>query len=695
MKYHPTETWEDALEAAGNVLRPDAHDGEKPRLRTLARSYRVTAAAARLNLKRGTIEEALILSLLTSFVDPEGAVRIPAKAVEAAYKDDGYWERLAGLEIVHIEDIMALTGMNIKTLRRKLQQAGADRRRPEWGDIRGQWGLPDTYKEFKQRLWDSNEENRQRQAEEEERQNLARIEEEKRRKELQARLVAAFPDWTHNERQHQRVILHIGPPNSGKTHSALQALKQAGTGWYLAPLRLLAYEIFDRLNQEGVPCNLLTGEEYIPIPGATITAATIEMFNANASGECIIIDEAQMLADSDRGWAWTRAMIEANCPEIHMIAPASAQLLIQKMATAAELEISVEVHERLAPIKIADTHWSLAKLPPQTILVAFSRRTVLELKQELEQRGRSVSVVYGSLPPEVRRRQSDRFANGETEICVATDAVGMGLNLPADNVVFYEVEKFDGRQSRPLTPSEVQQIGGRAGRYGLSTAGEVGATTRYNLRSIRKAFYQTANVLTHARIAPTLHDLEMIPGTLAQKFREWSQLRSIPDSLRNLLKIANMEERISLAEMLSEREVAELGLASAVKLVNAPTRLSTRSYWRECSKAIIKYAPMPLPPPPPDEIETTADLDMIEHSVSSADIYLWLGHRQEFMECAPQLEEVRAMRIEWSTRIDDALLKKIRNVRLCSQCRQVLPDKYPYSMCNNCYAGRYKDFEVT
>ena len=213
--------------------------------------------------------------------------------------------------------------------------------------------------------------------------------------------------------------MHVGEPNSGKTHDALQALKEAGSGWYLAPLRLLAYEIYDRLNDEGVPCNLLTGEEYIPVEGARITAATIEMFNATDSGACVIIDEAQMLADADRGWAWTRAFMESAAPEMHIIGPPTARQLIEVLAAAAEIPCELVEHQRLAPIAVAESHFTLESMPPSTILVAFSRRAVLDLKMKLERLGRAVSVVYGSLPPEVRRRQADRFAEGETEICVA------------------------------------------------------------------------------------------------------------------------------------------------------------------------------------------------------------------------------------------------------------------------------------
>lgn len=689
MKYETAESWEHALELTGDVIRPGLQDGKEDRDKVYARSYKVNSAARRLELKRGTIEEAMILGHITSFVDPDGAVRIPAKAVEAAMDDNDYYEKIAGLEVVHARDIVAVTNMNIKTVRRKLQSLGVDRKRPEWADIRGKWGLPATFPEFRRLLIDAEVE-REAALINEKAEERRRVEDEKKRRaDLQARLVAAFPDWSLIDRQHQELIVHIGPPNSGKTHDALNALVDAGSGWYLAPLRLLAYEIFDRLNQRGVPCSLLTGEEYIPVEGAQFTAATIEMFNANQSGNCIIIDEAQMLADSDRGWAWTRAMMEAQSAEIHMIGPASAQQLITRMADAAGLHMRIEDHDRLTPIRVADRHWSMENLPPQTILVAFSRRRVLELKQELERRGRTVSVVYGSLPPEVRRRQSERFAAGETEICVATDAVGMGLNLPADNVCFYEIEKFDGRKIRKLLATEVQQIGGRAGRYGLSHAGEVGATTRYNHRYIRQMFTAPQDELTHARVAPTLEDLEMIPGSLAEKFIEWSQLRSIPKPLRRIIKIADMEERISLAQMLSNAEVDALGLAAAVRLVNAPTRESSRWYWRTCAKAIIKEADMPLPPLPPIEIMNTRDLEETEASVNYADIYLWLGHRQEFSSFAPDLEYVRDMRRAWSIQIDEALLRDIKNVKVCNQCGKVLPPKHRYGICDTCFQGRY------
>ncbi len=144
--------------------------------------------------------------------------------------------------------------------------------------------------------------------------------------------------------------------------------------------------------------------------------------------------------------------------------------------------------------------------------------------------------------------------------------------------------------------------------------------------------------------------------------------------------------------MLSDDEIAELGLAASVKLINAPTRESTRTYWRQCSKALIALQPMPLPPPPPEAINTTFELDASEFSIACADIYMWLGHREEFQELAPDLNDVREMRQEWSESIDEALLKRIKQVKVCSQCGKELPAKYPYGMCETCFQGRVKDF---
>lgn len=692
----PDSAWDEALQQTGDVVRPDAREGNSQRMRVLARSYIIPAAAKRLELSESTLEAAFHEGKLSPFTDPDGENRLRAADIEHIETDADAYEQIAAYQVMKIRDVAIVTGSNYPNTRKRLARAGISRSTPTWGDVRGRWGMPSTLREFRAMLqahadtWRADRDARIAEQErilQEQRRllNEQRDNERRRRSELRAKLVAAFPAWRHEGRADQRIIVHVGPPNSGKTHQALISLAQAENGWYLAPLRLLAFEIFDRLNRQGVLCNLLTGEEFINIPGATITAATIEMFDPRKSGDVVVIDEAQMLADPDRGWAWTRAIMEAQAPEIRVICPPTARTLIEQMASAAAIPYEIVKHERLAPIEVAEKSWSLEKMPPRTILVAFSRQNVLHLKNELERMKRTVSVIYGALPPEVRRKQADRFANGQTDICVATDAVGMGLNLPADYVCFYELEKFDGRKVRSLTSSEVQQIGGRAGRYGLSTVGEVGAMNKRDLKLVNSLFHAPQIVLTHARVAPSVADLEMIPGSLGDKLEQWSSLQSVPESLKSAIKTADLSERIELARMLSDDEIESLGLESAMKLINAPTRQSTRLYWHRCARAILSRRPMPLPDAAPEQVNSSHDLEVTETCVAAADIYLWLSCREEFEVYAPDADQVREDRTDWSERIDDGLRRRLDTARRCRECGKPLPMNFRYSICNDCH----------
>lgn len=682
------DDWRPFLEWSGAQLRAEARDGKGWRAQVLARTYTVSAAAKRLQLSSETLEKAYQAQLLPGFVDPEGVIRFAAEEVERTAAETSLYERLADLQAVKPQQIALVCAVSYPTVQRRLRRAGLKNGVLTWKQIRGMWELPETYQEYRailrERIRIRRAERAAAKAEAERLDALMR----QRRQQLRERLMASFPTWRHEGRSEQRMFLHIGPPNSGKTHDALEALADAGFGWYLAPLRLLAFEVFDRLNQRGIRCNLLTGEEYIPVDGATITAATVEMFNPQRSGACVIIDEAQLLADPDRGWAWTRALMEARSPIIHVVGPPTARELIERMAAEVGLPATVIKHERLAPVRVADRPWALQDLPERMILVAFSRQTVLELKMELERHHRRVSVIYGNLPPEVRRKQADRFADGETEIAIATDAVGMGLNLPADYVCFYDVRKFDGRQVRELSPAEVQQIGGRAGRYGLSQAGQIGATTEGDLRLIRELFYAKAETLTHARIAPTVADLELIPGTLAERLAEWASLKSIPETLRGAIETADMDERIELARLLQQDEVERLGLAAALQLVNAPTRKNSREFWYACAQAIVAGRPLPLPPAAHMVTADTSDLELLETCIAHADIYLWLSCRAEFLDCAPDAEHVRTLRAEWSNAIDNALRRRLVSSRRCARCGKSLVNGHRYPICDQCFSAQ-------
>ena len=688
------EAWQSVLDLCGEHTREGVNPPKSRgalEQQVAARSYTIKQAAKLIGVDGETLRVAAQELALDSFLDPRGKLRFPARTMAPTAADPDLREMIAGYARLRQSDLRAVLAVDQRTLNSSMRRAGVSPKRIIWRDVRGMWDLPETYAEY-QRLRDGEQEPVTNGKRKQKRGSRSRKRRQRQAQiKLRSRLIDAFPKWRNAWREQQQLYLHIGAPNSGKTHDSLQALKDAGSGWYLAPLRLLAYEIFDRLNAEGVPCNLLTGEEAIPVEGAKITAATIEMFNAHDSGACVIIDEAQMLADPDRGWAWTRAMMECAAPEMHIIGPPTARKLIEVLANAADIPCELVEHQRLAPIAVSERHFTLESLPSSTILVAFSRRAVLDLKMTLERMGRAVSVVYGSLPPEVRRRQADRFAEGETEICIATDAVGMGLNLPADVVCFYEVEKFDGKNDRQLYPAEVHQIGGRAGRYGIRETGLIAATTPPDLQVIRELYAQTPEELSFARVAPTGDDLTLIPGSLSEQLTRWAELKSIPDELRAVITTADMDERIELAKMLTDDEIKRLGLERALQLVNAPTRKGTRAYWLDCAYMIIEGYQMPLPPNAPVPIKDGGDLDATETAIACADIYLWLSQRKEFAANGESHFDVREERREWSLSIDEALLRNLNVARRCRRCRARLPSRHRYRICEECFRrGSYR-----
>ncbi|RFD21174.1 RNA helicase [Komagataeibacter melaceti] len=271
----------------------------------------------------------------------------------------------------------------------------------------------------------------------------------------------------------RRITLVTGPTNSGKSHTALDALAAAESGLALAPLRLLAHEFRESLTARGVPTSLATGEERIDVPGSRHLAATVEMCPLNNPVDVAIIDEAQMLTDPDRGAAWTAAIMGAPARHLFVLGAPDCIPMVRRIAELCGDPVDEIRLERKSPLVAAPRAVSVHELQKHDALIAFSRREVLDLRAMLLAQGRRVAVVYGALSPEVRRAEAQRFNSGDADILIATDAIGMGLNLTIRRVIFAALRKYDGNQTRDLNPQEVKQIGGRAGRYGKHEQGVV------------------------------------------------------------------------------------------------------------------------------------------------------------------------------------------------------------------------------
>jgi ATP-dependent RNA helicase SUPV3L1/SUV3 len=288
--------------------------------------------------------------------------------------------------------------------------------------------------------------------------------------------LAAYPEMFAKARSMKRRFhLVLGETNSGKSYHALNALAAARTGYYLAPLRLLALEGQEALEGRGVPTSLITGEERVIRDAARHIAATVEMAEFNRVVDVAVIDEAQMLADDSRGWAWTAAICGLAAQDIYLVGSPDIETMVLPLLQALGSEVEITRLKRKTELVALKEPTSLNNLKPGTALIAFSRRDVLNYREILLKKGYTVAVVYGALAPEVRRAEAERFRAGQAQILVATDAIGLGLNFPLNTVVFTTTRKSIGREQITLGYKEISQIAGRAGRYGLSEKGYVTA----------------------------------------------------------------------------------------------------------------------------------------------------------------------------------------------------------------------------
>ena len=280
-------------------------------------------------------------------------------------------------------------------------------------------------------------------------------------------------------RMGRKFIALLGPTNSGKTHRAMEALAKAASGVYLAPLRLLALENYERLqaarpNGEEIKVSLITGEERRLAENATHVASTVEMLDTRTPVEVAVIDEIQMLADRDRGAAWTTAVCGAPAKVVYLVGAPEARRAIEALAERLEVPLEVHVLKRMAPLAMEpQAVRKLSNLRRGDAVIAFSRREVLMWRDMITEKGFSVATVYGNLSPEVRRAQAERFREGQADIVVGTDALAMGLNMPIARIVMTTAVKYNGYEEEEISAALARQIAGRAGRYGVHEEGFV------------------------------------------------------------------------------------------------------------------------------------------------------------------------------------------------------------------------------
>lgn len=475
-------------------------------------------------------------------------------------------------------------------------------------------------------------------------------------------------------------VLHIGETNTGKTHQALERMKEAESGLYLAPLRLLALEVYDKLNNEGTPCSLKTGEEEKVVQNAQHISCTVEMFHEKDFYEVIVIDEAQMITDKDRGFSWYKAITKANANEVHIIGSKNSKSMVLKLL--GEADIVINEYSRDIPLEVESKIFKLNDVKKGDALICFSRKRVLENAARLQRAGHSVSMIYGSMPPETRQKQVQRFIKGETKVIVSTDAIGMGLNLPIRRIVFLENDKFDGTKRRRLTSQEVKQIAGRAGRKGIYNIGKVAFMTDIKLM---KELLEKEDIPVHEfAIAPT--------NTVFERFQRYYRDLGTFFDLWEIFKSPKGTKKATLAE---ERELYELirgtDIEARLPMVDlygflhmpfSQKEPELIQQWKQNMFAIVEGVELPEPRIKKRSLE---DLELTYKAIGLHLLFLYrLGHRTE----AIYWERLRA---EISDDVHESLKKEVKTLtKKCKNCGKKMSLEHEFPICNGCYEARYR-----
>uniref|UniRef100_A0A0G2K9R3 ATP-dependent RNA helicase SUPV3L1, mitochondrial n=1 Tax=Rattus norvegicus TaxID=10116 RepID=A0A0G2K9R3_RAT len=482
------------------------------------------------------------------------------------------------------------------------------------------------------------------------------------------------PNWYPEARAIQRkIIFHSGPTNSGKTYHAIQRYLSATSGVYCGPLKLLAHEIFEKSNAAGVPCDLVTGEERLTVEPegkqATHVSCTVEMCNVATPYEVAVIDEIQMIRDPARGWAWTRALLGLCAEEVHLCGESAAIDLVTELLYTTGEEVEVQKYERLTPISVLDRALeSLDNLRPGDCIVCFSKNDIYSVSRQIEIRGLESAVIYGSLPPGTKLAQARKFndPNDPCKILVATDAIGMGLNLSIRRIIFYSlikpsINEKGEKELEPITTSQALQIAGRAGRFSSHfKEGEVTTMHRDDLALLKEILNRPVDPIQAAGLHPTAEQIEMFAYHLPE-----TTLSNLIDIFVDFAQVdgqyfvCNMDDFKFSAELIQH---IPLSLRVRYVFCTAPINKkqpfvcsSLLQFARQYSRNepltfawLRRYIKWPLLPP--KNIKDLMDLEAV-HDVF--DLYLWLSYR--FIDMFPDSSFVRSLQKELDVIIQEGV----------------------------------------
>ena len=480
--------------------------------------------------------------------------------------------------------------------------------------------------------------------------------------------------------------IHVGDTNTGKTYSGMKALKEAKTGVYLSPLRLLALEKQDELNKAGCICSMITGEEESILPFSTHMSSTIELLDPTKEYDVAVIDECQMINDKNRGQFWTKAILEVRAHDIYLCTAPEALTLLKEILSQANEKFDIVHHERNTPLIVETKPYSIpSSIEKGDAIIVFSRKAVLTLANELRGYGYHVSTIYGALPYTTRKLQMDSFISGQTDVLVATDAIGMGLNLPIKRIIFSTIEKFDGESMRTLYQSEIKQIAGRAGRYGIFPKGYVAAMDTKTLGIIKESLQTATADIVNAYIGFSKNIVD-IQDDLFYTVALWREIPTVNPFIKiDVSRILSREVYITeFADKLSKKEI--------YSLLNIPFNEKSKvveelflkyiSFYISCRDYLKKY-PISLEFP---QLQGQGLLDH-EDYYSCLDLYYSFSRNFGFAIDTKKL----LFHKEKTAQVINKMLSSSNEQNPCRICGAPLPWNHKYTICDKCYFFRYSN----
>lgn len=465
----------------------------------------------------------------------------------------------------------------------------------------------------------------------------------------------------------RKIILHIGPTNSGKTYNALQAFQKAESGFYAGPLRLLAREVYNHMKAVKKPCNLVTGEEVVEEfdsdgQPAKLSSGTVEMMNIFKDLDVAVIDEIQMIGNPERGWAWTQAFLGVRAKEVHVCGDANSEFLIKTLVAETGDTLEIKRYNRLGKLTLDynEPVVGLGNLKHGDCLVFFSKMQLLATKAAIENHtGEKCAIIYGQLPAEIRSMQAAEFnnPNSKYKYLVASDAIGMGLNLAIRRVILSTTHKFDGTKMTRIPIAQIKQIVGRAGRYRVASdsqytdtepAESVGLVSVMNSRDkghVHRCLEMDSPLLHKALILPSDDVIKRYASGFPRTMSLSTILRTMSHDVSTMAlgphyKLCSMENMIEVCELFDN--IPNLLIDEKLILAKAPVSLRfslVKQAFQEFCLTIARSKSMSFLDMKEDGLKflfdslnfKTADVRAVSDSLESLskvlELYLWLSYR--------------------------------------------------------------------